>query len=73
MGTNLNNIMAQLIIKNITMNQAKVLASYYQRQGEQHAEVWFEDRNEETPIVDVSKRPWLIVDEKEETVTIICK
>ena len=54
--------MAKLIIENLTPEQAKVFASWHEGQGEQDAGVWFEDRNVETPLTDVSRKDgWKIV------------
>ena len=47
---------AQLIISNLTPEQAKTLASWFEGQGEQDCVVWFEARDIEAPMVDVHKK-----------------
>lgn len=63
--------MAKLIIDNLSMEQAKQFATWYENQGEQDADVWFEISKIETPWVDYSKGQ--IIDEKNETITIFIK
>jgi len=60
--------MARLIIENLSIEQAKELASWYEGQGEQDASVWFEINEIPTPHVDVWRQPWLELDD--DTVTI---
>ena len=62
---------AKLIIDNLTMAQAKTLAEWYEGQGEQDANVWFDISGVPTPYVDVHKGT--NVNKVEETVTIFCK
>lgn len=51
--------MARLIFDNLTKEQVKQLASWYDNQGEQDADVWFEIHEIPTPYVDNSKpRVW---------------
>jgi hypothetical protein len=48
--------MAKCIFTNLTKEQAKVLASWYEGQGEQDADVWFDVSNGiKTPYTDSSK------------------
>ena len=64
--------MAKLIIENLTLEQAKELAHWYEGQGEQDAGVWFECQDKSAPSVDVSHKPsWIQIDD--EVVTIWCK
>ena len=46
--------MAKLIIDGLTPNQAKVLADWYDGQGEQDASIWFDynGNGDEAPMVD---------------------
>lgn len=55
------------------MEQAKELAHWYEGQGEQDASIWFEINGVETPMVNVRAKPWLVVDEASQTVTVNCK
>jgi hypothetical protein len=65
--------MAKLIIEGVTMKQAKTLAEWYEGQGEQDANVWFEIHDVPTPYTDVSHKNYMVIDKKNETVTIQCK
>lgn len=49
--------MAKLIIDGITENQAKVFAEWYEGQGEQDADFWFEinGNGEPAPLTDVRR------------------
>lgn len=63
--------MAKLVFENITLEQANMLANWYEGQGEQEASMWFECQSEEikAPITNMSKEGgWKQV--KGETVTI---
>ena len=42
--------MARVIFEVPTLEQAKVFADWYEGQGEQNADVWFECRQLDTPI-----------------------
>ena len=44
--------MARCIFDNLTIEQARVLADWYEGQGEQDAQVWFEENDVETPFVE---------------------
>ena len=44
--------MAKLIINNLTVDQARVFLDWYDGQGEQDAEAWFENKNISVPILD---------------------
>lgn len=58
--------MARAIFDNITLSQAHTLASWFEGQGEQDCEVWFEAHDVESPKADE-------ITEKETDVIIICK
>lgn len=47
--------MARLIFEGLTQKQAKVLASWFEGQGEQDCCVWFDDRNVSPPLVEVRR------------------
>lgn len=48
------NIVARLIFENLSLEDAKMLAEWYEGQGEQDADVWFECYNvDSSPKVDV--------------------
>ena len=68
--------MATLKITGLTMNQAQVLAEWYEGQGEQDATVWFEENGngEDSPNADVHHKGGCIkVDKQNEEVTLYCK
>lgn len=65
--------MAKLILTNISLKQAKLFADWYEGQGEQDADIWFDIHGEETPMVDVQRKNWLEVDKDAQTVTIHCQ
>lgn len=65
--------MARLIFDGLTLERAKVLAEWYEGQGEQNAEFWFEIRDMVAPIADVQAKDWLIVDKENQTVTMKVK
>lgn len=65
--------MASLIIRNLSLKQAKVLAEWFSGQGEQDCVPWFENNDIEAPTVDCSRNPWLEVNKTEKTVTFYCK
>lgn len=48
--------MAKLIIDGLTLAQAKTLASWYEGQGEQDADVWFTERGVKTPYANVRRK-----------------
>ncbi len=66
--------MAKVIIKGLTMAQAKTFVEWYEGQGEQDACVWF-DENCEDPAPLTVMRSWgyYEIDEDEETVTMYVK
>ena len=48
--------MARFIFEDLTPEQAKVFADWYLGQGEQNADIWFEEQKQKTPYPDL-KRP----------------
>lgn len=48
--------MAKCIFENLTPKQAKVLAEWYEGQGEQSAEYWFEEKRTKTPMTDCGRK-----------------
>lgn len=46
--------MAKCTFENLTPEQAKVLASWFEGQGEQDCYAWFAERNVKAPLTDVS-------------------
>lgn len=48
--------MAKCIFENLTEKQAKILAEWFEGQGEQDCCVWFESRRVESPVTDVSRK-----------------
>ena len=52
--------MARLIFENLTLEDAQMLAEWYEGQGEQDAEVWFECSDDHptghAPMTDVSRK-----------------
>jgi hypothetical protein len=46
---------ARVIFENLTLKQAKTLAHWYEGQGEQDADVWFDTQGVKTPMTDVAK------------------
>lgn len=64
--------MARLIIENLTLEQAKTFARWYEGQGEQDADIWFDIHEVETPWTDNQRKGGFMEVDKE-TVTIYCK
>ena len=48
--------MARCIFENLTPKQAKILADWFEGQGEQDCCIWFEDRNTPAPLTDVGRK-----------------
>jgi len=61
---------AKFIFENLSAVQAKILDHWFEAQGEQDCEIWFEDREVDPPSVDLSRGI-----EKDEygNVTVYCK
>jgi len=47
--------MAKLTFENLTPKQATTLAEWYEGEGEQDADIWFDDRAVKTPCTDCSR------------------
>lgn len=45
--------MARCIFENLTPDQAKILASWFEGQGEQNCEIWFDEHDVKAPLTDV--------------------
>ena len=68
--------MARLIFDGpITLEQAEELAHWFEGSGEQQACDWFEcqDCEFESPMSDVQAKNWLVIDKKNQTVTMKVK
>ncbi len=66
--------MAKLIFEGLSLTQARVFASWYEGQGEQEAEVWFDNQGVETPITDCGRDGGYVeIDKKKEVVTVFLK
>jgi hypothetical protein len=46
--------MAKCIFDNLTPDQAKVLAEWFEGQGEQDCDIWFDERGVPAPLTNVS-------------------
>lgn len=64
--------MAKVIFEVPTIEQAKELAFWYEGQGEQDAQIWFECRELETPMTDCQRKDGFMEVEGD-TVTVYCK
>lgn len=47
--------MARCIFENLTPQQAKVLADWFEGQGEQDCCIWFDNEGVKSPLTDVSR------------------
>lgn len=65
--------MAKLTIENLTPEQALTLANWYEGQGEQDADIWFDINEVETPMTDVSRKGGCILIETNGDVVMYCK
>lgn len=64
--------MARLIIENISLEQAKALAHWYEGGGEQHAGDWLDAQDMKAPLTDVGRKGGWMKTEGD-TVTIYCR
>lgn len=48
--------MAKCTFNNLTPEQAKMLAEWYEGQGEQDASIWFEENDTSTPMTDCQRK-----------------
>jgi hypothetical protein len=63
--------MTKLIFENLTLKQAITFANWYEGQGEQYADIWFEENGLETPITDVGRKGgYMKVDHENDIVTV---
>ncbi len=69
--------MAKCIFENLTMGQAKMLADWYEGQGEQDADVWFDVNGEEkgikTPYTDSYHKGGAVQVRKNGDVVVYCR
>ena len=64
---------ATLVIKGLTLAQAKCFVSWFAGQGEQDCTEWFETQNLESPNTHIGRKGgWKEVDKATETVTMHC-
>lgn len=63
--------MARVVFEDLTLEQAKVFADWFEGQGEQDCIPWFEDCNVPAPMADVQRKNWL--EEKEDEIVVHCK
>ncbi|MEI6050969.1 MAG: hypothetical protein WCS03_18930 [Bacteroidota bacterium] len=65
--------MAKLTFEGLTAKQAKILSEWFEGQGEQDCNVWFECNDEIAPLTDVQRKGgWRKID-KNGDVTVFCK
>ncbi len=64
--------MARVIFENLTKRQAKILSEWYEGQGEQDAQVWFDIHGCKTPITDVGREGGFREIDGD-TITVYCK
>lgn len=60
--------MAKLIIDGLTKEQAQTLANWYEGQGEQQADFWFEVNGVETPYAHVSRKGGCMEQDGDDTI-----
>jgi hypothetical protein len=66
--------MAKVIFENLTKEQAKTLAEWYEGQGEQDAGVWFDIHNVPTPMTDVQRKGgYCKIDKRTGDITVYCQ
>lgn len=63
--------MAKLVIENLTLEQAMVLAEWFTHQGEQDCIPWFEDRCTYPPSTDFGR--YIKVNNDTNEVTLYCR
>ena len=64
--------MARVIMEGLSLEQAKVFAKWYEGQGEQDADYWFDEYNLKTPMTDVYRKNGFM-EVKGEDVIVYCK
>lgn len=62
----------KVVLKGLTKKQAQIFAEWYAGQGEQDADVWFEEHGTETPMVDVNN-PAGWKKEKKNKIIVYCR
>jgi len=66
--------MARCIFDGLTLEQAKVLANWFEGQGEQDCITWFEDRGVDSPNTDVARKGgYSEINKDKEEVIVYCK
>ena len=65
--------MARCIFENLTPEQANILASWFEGQGEQDCVVWFEDRGVKAPMTDVRREGGYKEQHETGDVTVYCR
>jgi hypothetical protein len=66
--------MGKLIFENISVEDAEILAKWYEGQGEQDADVWFEVKGKRAPLVDIRRKNGCIeIDEEKQEVKLYLK
>ena len=59
---------------NLTLAQAKTLAEWYEGQGEQDADIWFDENCEDpTPMTDCARKGGYKEIDKDGNVTVYCR
>lgn len=48
--------MAKVIFENLTPKQALVLSDWFEGQGEQNCDIWFDANNTPSPLTDVQRK-----------------
>lgn len=59
--------------ENLTPKQAKILSEWYEGQGEQDANIWFDEHGVEVPYTDVSRKGGYREIDEEGNVKVFCK
>lgn len=62
-----------LTFANLTPEQAKTFAEWYEGQGEQDAGIWFEDRGVTVPLTDVRRKGGYFEKDADGNVIVYCK
>lgn len=65
--------MAKCTFENLTPEQAKILAEWYEGQGEQTSSEWFEESGIKSPLTDVTRPGGYKEVAENGDVTVFCK
>ena len=65
--------MAKCIFENLTIGQAKELAKWYEGQGEQDADIWFEENDMKAPYTDTMHKGGAVQVRKNGDVVVYCR